>query len=187
MIEIQYILRSSVGMFVVKLNPSASDKTVPGWQCTKCSHRELRALLQGDGQRDLPLQVELSQVENLLPEDLLLFHPPDAVQAEAHGVVPEGVLLHPGELKCFREDGTRPLLHARLGSLLLGGQQDQVDLPGDVSRLFQSGDVCRRGDRDGQPLLPGVVLEGHVQGAVFGEWLRLVGGGEVRTGAVLRE
>lgn len=150
-----------------------------------CSHREFRARLQGDRQSDLALQVELGQVENLLSQDLLFFHSPDAVQAEANSAVSQGLLFHPGKLECFREDGTRSFLHAGLGPLLLGGQQDQVDLPCDVACLFKSRDVCRRRDRDGQVLLAGVVLEGHVQCAVFGERLWLVGRRELRTGAVL--
>ncbi len=155
---------------------------------TLCSHCEFRARLQGDRQSDLALQVELSQVEHLLSQDLLFFHPSDAVQAEANSVVPQGLLFHPGELECFREDRTRTLLHACLGPLLFGGQQHQVDLPGNVARLFKSGNVCRRGDRDGQILLTGVILEGDVQRAVFAEWLWLVGSQrEMWTRAVLNE
>lgn len=169
-------------------SPSASDKTMHSvrYKFTKCSHCKFRARLQGDRQSDLALQVELSQVEHLLSQDLLLFHPPDAVQSEAHSVVPQGLLFHPGKLECFREDRTRALLHARLGPLLLGGQQDQVDLPRDVARLFESRDVCCRSDRDSQPLLTRVIFKSDVQGAVFGEWLWLVGCGEARTGAVLK-
>lgn len=150
-----------------------------------CSHCEFRARLQGDRQSDLALQVELSQVEHLLSQDLLFLHSPDAVQAEANSVVSQGLLFHPGELECFREDRTRTLLHAGLGPLLLGGQQDQVDLPCNVARLFKGRNVCCRCDRDGQILLTGVVLEGDVQRAVFGEWLWLVGCREPR--AVLND
>lgn len=60
-----------------------------------------------------------------------------------------------------------------------------MDLPGDVPRLLESRYVGGRGDRDGQPLLAGVVLEGDVQGPVLGERLRLIGCRELE--AVLSE
>lgn len=152
---------------------------------TKCSHCELRAGLQGDGESDLALQVELSQVEHLLSQDLLFFHPPDAVQAEANSIVPKGILFHFGKLERLGEDGARPFLHARLGPLLLGRQQDQVDLPRDVACLFKSGNVGCCGYRDSQPLFAGVVLESDIQRAVLCERLGFVGRGELGTRTVL--
>lgn len=153
-------------------------------RCTR-SHSEFRSWFQGDGQSHLPLQVELGQVEDLLSQDLLLLHPPDAVQAEADGVVPQGLLFHSGELERLGEDGARTPLHARLGPLLLRGQQDQVDLPGDVARLLEGWNVRGCCHRDGQVLLARVVLEGHVQRAVFAEGLWLVSRGEERTRTIL--
>lgn len=56
-----------------------------------------------------------------------------------------------------------------------------MDLPRDVAGLFEGGDVGRRGDGDGQPLLAGVVLKGNVQRAVLRQGLWLVGCGQVKT------
>lgn len=60
-----------------------------------------------------------------------------------------------------------------------------MDLPRNIARLLESGNVGRSCDRDGQPLLAGVVLKGDVQGAVLAEGLGLVGGEERRTRTIL--
>lgn len=61
-----------------------------------------------------------------------------------------------------------------------------MDLPRDVAGLFEGGDVCCRGDGDGQPLFAGVVFESNVQRAVFGEGLGFVELRESWTRTVLR-
>lgn len=152
-----------------------------------CSHSEFWSWFQSDRQSHLSLQVELSQVKHLLSQDLLLLHPPDAVQAEADGIVPNGLLFDSGELECFGKDRARTSLHASLCPLLFRRQQYQVDLPGYVACLLECWNVCGCGHCNSQVLLARVILEGHVQCAVFAEWLWLVCWGEESTRTILNK
>ena len=82
------------------------------------THCYTAAGVQYDGNRHLALQVEFGEVEHLLSQDLLLLHPPDAVEAEADGVVADHLRLDVAEAEGFGEDGTGASGDACFGTLL---------------------------------------------------------------------
>lgn len=104
--------------------------------CSTPTYWESTAGVQHDRHRHFALKVELGEVEDLLPKHLLLLHPPHAIEPEADGVVVDHLRLHVAEVEGLCEDGARASLDSRLGSLFLGGQQHQVDLPGDAAGAF---------------------------------------------------
>lgn len=144
-------------------------------------YRECTAGVQYDRHRHFALKVELGEVEHLFSKHLLLLHPSHAVKAESEGIIADHLRFHVAEVKSLSEDGTRASLDARLRPLLLGWQEHQVDLPGNVAGAFDGGKVGHCHDGQSQLLLLRVVVEHDVQGAIFGSGVWFVSFREPRS------